>query len=121
MPKKDRKKANNTLGAVLARRPNKTTVIYLTSENAAVLANSVVVVKDGSAHVFKSSSVVDDGDLATSQSVSTSILQQDIIPNASKLSFSMESGSARLRILQMHVGHVQKVKNSCKIVSGRRK
>ena len=112
MPKKARKKANNTLGAVLARRPNKTTVIYLTSENAAVLANSVVVVKDGSAHVFNSSSVADVGDQATSQSVSTSTLQQDIIPNASKsMSFSMESGSARLRILQMQVGHVQKIKN----------
>ena len=126
MPKsKTKKRTNsnsNTLGAVLERHPNKIIRIYLTSEEANVLANSVVIVKDGKARVFTSISVVDAGNLATSSHVSAATLADEVIPNASKaMKFSKESGSARLRILQMEVGRIQKIKNSCSIKNGRRK
>ena len=111
-----------TLKEILVKQPNKIALIYLTSNNANILANSVVVVKDEKAYVFDSSNIVDIGHSALCQNVSTETLTDIVIPNACKtIKFSSESDSARLSILQMQIERVQKIKNSCSIKNGKRK
>lgn len=109
---------SNTLREILVNNDKKKIKIYFTSN-----PYSVVVVEDnGSVYVFESSSIIDMGDTATYKNLSSMELFSEIIPNALKcVTLSGESRTARIRIIQLLVGQVQNIRNSCSIKNGKSK
>lgn len=123
------KSKNNNLGSVLTKTPNETITIYTASTEA--LPNNVIIVKDGEAYTFKSSSILETGVLAIADR--RALFNDEGTPNRPyldpSLSFTTEANSARLLLLQMYLsralGHNTKskkqTKDTCSIKNGRRK
>lgn len=108
---------SNTLREILVNNNKKKIKIYFTSN-----PYSVVVEDNGSVYVFESSSIIDMGDAATYRNLSSMELFSEIIPNALKcVTLSGESRTARIRIIQLLVGQVQNIRNSCSIKNGKSK
>jgi hypothetical protein len=98
----------NNLGSILAKSPNETIDVHLTS-NHTHGDHRVFIVKNGVGYAFTITSILNAGARAVVHRIlDDSVIDKEVIPYASKsLSFTKECNTAILSILQMYLARTQ--------------